>query len=268
MGKRTSIDHQKWWQSIKDHKYIRFSLFIIIGLITYGIMVTNVIPETLEVQPGSVSDRDIRSPITIEHKAETDHLKKEAYESIEPIFTMQNLYAQNQVARINEIFQTIRQTKRLVEEREEEIAQLKAAMEEQQDEETDTDSENENETIIEFPEEISIDDQVSMVREGITGQTNEEVSRETIETLLKATEEDLLMAKDTITSAVMDVMSKQISPDELEDAKGDVQQKVILPTVDPSLYRSMIELAKISITPNYIYDEVATEEARAEAMEW
>lgn len=66
MGKRAPIDQQKWWKKMKDHPYIRLSLFIGLGIVMYILMVSNIIPENLNVSLGSFAERDIRSPITIE----------------------------------------------------------------------------------------------------------------------------------------------------------------------------------------------------------
>ncbi|MDQ0254358.1 putative nucleotidyltransferase with HDIG domain [Evansella vedderi] len=263
MGKRTSIDHQKWWQSIKDHKYIRFALFILIGIITYSLMVTNIIPETLEVSQGTVSDQDIRSPITIENKNETERLRQQAYESVESIYSTKNHYAQNQVERINYIFDTIIHVRKEAQERREEIKQMEAALENEEGKEND----QAEEEPIEIPEEITIQQQVEMVKEIISEQITDEISNDTLQTLLESSEDDLVLAKETTTSAINDVMSEDIHQDEVEEARNSAERKVINSTVDPGLYRSMIELARFGITANYLFDEAATEQARGEAME-
>ncbi|ADU29866.1 HD family phosphohydrolase [Evansella cellulosilytica] len=262
MGKRKPIDHQQWWQKIKDHRSIRFSLFILVGVITYALTVNNVIPETLEVSHGSVAEQDIRSPITIENKQETERLKQQAYESIEPIYSIKSMYAQNQVERINDIFYTIMQVQTEAREREEEIASIEAKIES-----LDEDEDAEELEDLVAPEEISIRDQLERVRNIINQQTSEDLSDETIETLLKASEEDLEIAQETTASVIHDVMAEEVHIDQVEEAKNEAERKVLISTVDPGLFRSMIELARFGITANYLLDEVATEEARQTAVD-
>ncbi|MFA9558776.1 HD family phosphohydrolase [Evansella sp. AB-rgal1] len=263
MGKRPSIDYQNWWQNIKHHRYIRFFLFVLIGVITYGLLVTNVIPETLEVEPGSISDQDIRSPITIEHKTETERLKQLAYESIGPIYTKKTQYVENQIARINEIFQTIRQVQREVSERIDEIEALEAELELIAEEDVVDSSITEED----IPNEITLEEQVERVRSIIARQTREEISDETLITLLQASPENLEAAQETTASAIYDAMNEEINMDRTEEAKNEAERKVVNSAVDSSLFRSMIELVRFGIVANYMLDDAATEEARNNAVD-
>src|SRR5690554_690384 len=206
MGKRSSIDNHRWWQNIKNHRFIRFVLFLLIGVATYSLMLSNVIPKTLEIEVGYLAEEDIRSTITIENKEETERLRQEAYESINPIFTMKTRFAQNQVERVNDIYNTIRQVKREARDREREILEIEeeiAKLEETRslqnelndsnDENADsnqTSNNNDDVIIPEIPDRITIDEQIQKVRSIITEATTGEISDETIKTLLMATDDD------------------------------------------------------------------------------
>ncbi|SDY51968.1 hypothetical protein SAMN05421736_102163 [Evansella caseinilytica] len=259
MGKRKSIDHQKWWQKIKDHRYIRFALFVVTGMITYLLMVSNVTPETIEIETGTIADQDIRSPITIENKAMTERLKDEAYESVGPVYTTRSHYATNQIERINQIFDTIRQVQREAKERKDEISDL-------EEEQGDAEDEEASSSDVEI-EELTLEEQLERVRNIIADQTSEDISDETLLTLLETPASDLELAQETTTNAIYDVMSEDIHVDDVEDAKNQAERKVIISTVDPGLYRAMIELARFGITANYLLDEAATEEARQANVE-
>ncbi|MDG5786549.1 HD family phosphohydrolase [Evansella sp. AB-P1] len=271
MGKRPSIEHQKWWQNIKDHRYIRFILFVLIGVFTYGIMVSNVIPETVEIDTGTISEQDIRSPITIENKAETERLRQNAYESIEPVYSKNSRYAQNQIERINDIFNTIKQVQREALDREVEIEIIERQLEESElnEEENNNENNNEENTVLnlEIPEEITIEEQLERVRDIITPQTIEQISDETIITLLESSRDNIEIAQETTTNAVHDVMSEEIQMDDVEEARNEAERKVLITTFDSSLNRSMIEIARFGITANYLLDDEATEEARHDAVE-
>lgn len=260
MGKRSSIEHQKWWQKLKNHRYIRIFLFIILGLVTYALMFSNVIPDTLEVEMGGVADQDIRSPLTIENKQETERLRQDAYDSVEPVYSSNPRYAQNQIERINEIFTTVKHVQTEAKEREEEIEEIEEEAEYADEEQAD-------DILEDIPEEITLDDQLEKVRQIITEQTSEDLSEDTLVTLLESTEDELEIAQETTTNAIHDVMSDDIHIDEVEEAKNSAERKVLIPTVDPKLYRSMIELARFGITANYLLDEEATEDARQDAVD-
>ncbi|UCZ54501.1 HD family phosphohydrolase [Bacillus shivajii] len=261
MGKHSSIEHQKWWKKLKDHPYIRIFLFVILGLVTYALMFSNVSPKTLEAEVGIVSEQDIRSPITIENKQETERLQQEAYDSVEPVYSTKDRYVQNQIERIKDIFNSISQVKTEASEREEEITELEDAAENEDDEV------KVEELLDSVPDEFAIEDQVLKVRESVTQQMSEELSNETLRALLQASREELELAENTITSAIHDVMSDEIHIDEVEEAKNKAARMVFISTVDPKLYRSMDEIARLGVTANYLLDERATEQERQEAVD-
>lgn len=277
MGKRSSIDNQKWWKKIKNHRFIRIALFIFIGVVTFALMVSNVKPKTFEIEVGALAEEDIRSPITIENKEETERLRQEAYESVSPIYTTKTRYAQNQVERVNDIYNTIREVKREAMEREKEIDEIEAeiaVMEAEENSEAEENHRNEGNNednnekeIPEIPEEITLDEQLEKVRSIIADETSEEITDETILTLLQASLEDLENAKEATANAIYEVMSENISVDEVDEAKNKAERKVIASSVNPSLYRSMIELVRFGVTANYLIDEEATEDARQSAVE-
>nr|WP_246593770.1 HD family phosphohydrolase [Evansella tamaricis] len=263
---------------MKNHRYIRIFLFVVLGIITYSLTVTNVIPETLEIDPGTVAEQDIRSPITIENKEETDRLKQDAYESVEPIYSTKTRYAQNQIERINDIFQTIKQVQREAREREEEITaierEIELLLERAEEEEEQVMEEEDTEELIEtltasIPLPITIDEQLEKVRNIIHEHTAQDLSDETLVTLIQTSEEDLEIAQETTTSAIYAVMSDDIQVDEVEEARTRAERLVINSTDDPSLHRAraMIEMARFGIIANYLLDEEATEEAREQAVE-
>ncbi|WP_088035767.1 HD family phosphohydrolase [Evansella clarkii] len=264
MGKRSSIDHQQWWQNLKNHRYIRFFLFILLGVITYALMVSNVVPETLQAEVGTTADQDIRSPLTIEYRSETERLQQEAYESVSPIYTTKNRYTENQIERINDIFNTVQTVRREAREREREIADF-----EEETAEIEEENENGNNAGLQEdpPEEITTEEQVERIRTIFSEQLSEGLSDDTLIALLEASEEDLELAQETTANAIHEVMSNEIHIDEVEEARNQAERRVLISTIDPGLYRSMIEIARLGVTANYLLDEEATEEAREAAVE-
>ncbi|UTR14377.1 HD family phosphohydrolase [Salipaludibacillus sp. LMS25] len=251
MAKRSSIDHQTWWKNLKNHRYLRIFIFVFLGIFTYGMLVSNVIPETLEVDQGTVSDQDIRSPLTIENKLETERLQQEASEAVEPVYSKKTRYAQNQLERIQDIFHSVEQVQNQIDEKMTEI-------------EEKTTNSNEDDMAL---EEISDSEQLDLLEELLPAETIEQVSDDAFLTLLETTDENLETAQETTTSAVYDVMEEEIPMDEVDDAKERVESKVAIATVSPDLLEAMIEISRFGITANYMMDEDATQEARESAIE-
>ncbi|WP_078552780.1 HD family phosphohydrolase [Bacillus alkalicellulosilyticus] len=246
MKKRTPIDQSKWWRKIKDHRYIRNILFLILALFLYGVMIDNVIPEKLDIQMSTVAEVDIRSPITVENKAATDMKRKEVIEAIRPVYVQKKEYAQLQVEKINDIFELINQVNEEYETNEEEVLEEEAIVEE---------------------DEVNLEEKLEYVQSVISYGTSNDLSDETILTLLQANDIQLQMARETTMNAVYEIMIQRIPINELSAAKQSVEDKIIISTVSNRLHDAMIELAKFAIIPNYIYDDKATERLQEEAAE-
>ncbi|WP_209123010.1 HD family phosphohydrolase [Alkalihalobacillus sp. BA299] len=243
MSKRSPIDQMTWWKRIKDHRYLRGVLFIILAIFLYAAMLDNVIPEKIEVRMSQVAEQDIRSPITVENKIATEQYRKEVLESVQPVYVLKKEYAQMQVEKVNDIFDLIH----LVNEE-----MRKTELEAAEGQET---------------EKISLEDRLKYVQEVISSGTTNDLSDETVRTLLLSTSNQLQVARETTTNAVHSVMSERIAINDLEQAKQSVKEKIVISTVSNRLHDAMIETAQFAIIPNYIYDDKATERLQQEAVE-
>lgn len=239
MKRQSPIDQMKWWNRVKEHRNIRIVLFIILGIIMYFSMVGNVIPEKLNIKMSQIAETDIRSPIAIENKAETDQKRKEALDSVQPVFVQKKEYAHLQVEKVNDIFNLIAQVNN----------ELPTA-------------EGEDEA-----KEPTIEEKLEYVKEIISSDSSDELSDETLLTLLKASETQLQMAREATANAVHDVMNQKIAIGDLKAAKEEVKSKIVISTVSTQLHDAMIELAQFAIIPNYIYDDKATEQLQQQAVE-
>ncbi|WP_100372392.1 HD family phosphohydrolase [Bacillus sp. FJAT-45037] len=242
MRKRFSIDHIPWWKRIRDHRYIRTILFIILALFLYVSMLGNIIPETLDVRLSQIADRDIRSPITTENRIETEEKRSEAIDAINPVYELKRDYAQNQVVKVNDIFELIRR-----------VAFDEEGIVEEEVEEADGEEEN--------------DEQLAYIQEVLSSGTSNDLSDETILTLMNSNASQLRIAQEATANAVHEAMSRQISIQNLNDIKQSVDEQFAISTVSKRLLEAMIEIAQFAIIPNYIYDLEGTERLRQEASD-
>lgn len=241
--KRLSIDRVKWWDRIRDHPYIRNALFIVIGIFLYVLMLGNVIPETVEIRLSQIADQDIRSPLTVEDKQATIERRNEAMDAIGPVYELKREYAQNQVIKVNDIFELV----------------IKVRADEEVMEEAETEEE-----IEEMSDEERLAMQLDLVKEELYDGTNN-ISEETLLSLLQATDHQLNIAREATANAVYEVMSEQVRMRDLTEAKEEVQSQLVVSMVNSELAEAMIEIAQFAIVPNYIYDAEATERLRQEA---
>lgn len=261
MSKRSPIDQQKWWKKIRDHRYNRMIIFTVLALVTYGMLFSNVVPDHLDIEPGVISEQDIRSPLTIEHKPETDRLIEEAVDDVEPVYAMKPRYAQNQIERIQDLFQRVQSV------REESMDAFESEQIEQSNEENNDQTEVNAPSVQEEvnPAELDQNDMLLNLREQLSQEMNDQLTDETLITLLTAPEDQLQLARETSTSAVHDVMSDEIKMDEVETARNEAED-IVRNTPGGVVIRSAItDIVRYGVTANYMIDEEATREAREQA---
>ncbi|WP_332690916.1 HD family phosphohydrolase [Halalkalibacter lacteus] len=242
MKRRSPIDQQKWWKGVRDHQYIRGFLFLIIGLFLYGLLLGNAIPDTLDVSLSQIADQDIRSPLTVEHKTATEERRSAAVDEIGPVYELKREYAQNQVKKVEDIFDLVNQVRNGEQDLGEDLE----------------DNVSDGERLYQ---------QVEFVKEVLSPRTSNDISDQTLTTFLEASESQLQIARETTTNAVHEIMSERISIRDLADVKQEVSDQIAISTVSNRLLEGIIEVAQFAIIPNYIYDATATEQARQEAAE-
>lgn len=251
MANRSSIDHHSWWNKIKNHRYIRFILFFLLGLITFGLLVTNVMPDDIEIESGAISAQDIRSPVTIENIKETERVQQQAADNVEPVYSLKSRYADNQVERINDVYQTVRLVLLEVRDQRGEIMNI-----------GDTEAAEESEQ-----EVWSMEEQVEELRSRISPEIGERISEESLVTFLNASSEELQAAQETTAAAVYDVMMEEVGVGEVQDARNEVESIIREASLRNALIDAMAELARRAITANYMIDDEATQEAREAAAD-
>lgn len=63
-------------------------IFLILGLILFGEMYSNIKPEKLDLTLFSVAEQTIRSPITVEDKQSTEKKRKEALDQVKDVYIL------------------------------------------------------------------------------------------------------------------------------------------------------------------------------------
>ncbi len=260
MGKRVPIDQQRWWKKLKDHRYLRVSLFFTLGLIMYLAMLSNVLPNTIDVSLGSVAKEDIRAPITIENKTATNDKKQLAAEAVGPQFTNKKDFEEKQVKKIEKIFDLVNLINDEAEQTyQEALNQVK---------QSEFKSDEERAAKLNEVNPVSIESRLEQLRSIISNQTSDNLSDETLLTFLESDKAESIIAKEMTLEAVRTVMSEEIRLNDVDKAKDLVAKKIVPSSVSShKLYQAMIETARFAITANYIYDSEATERAKQAAMD-
>ncbi len=91
-------------RKLLDITFFRILFFLIIGIVLYAAMFTNVKPEKMDISLFSVAQKTIRSPATVEDKQSTEKKRKDALDQVQDVYALKKEYTQNRVDLITSIF--------------------------------------------------------------------------------------------------------------------------------------------------------------------
>lgn len=233
-------------------KIFRVLLFLLIGIVMYTAMYSNVKPEKLNLELFSVAEQTIRSPITIEDKESTEASRRDAVEQVKDVYNVKLEYTQNRVDLITSIFGSVFEVN---DEAEEKVNQMKKDAEGTEDENAAT------------PSEPTIEGKLATLKTKLTENETKSLADKVFIPLLQAPKEELLIAKDLTVTAINNVMKNRIPADEVENAKKRVEEELKYTSLNGSLRDAVIEIGRYAIVQNEFYDPEATEFLRQQAMD-
>ena len=223
--------------------FLQFLLFVILALLSYFLMFSNVKPEKIDVEPLQVAEMTIRSPKTVIDEEKTEEERQEILKQVADVYTIKKEYAQNRADLAASIFDAATAVKK----------ELKVAED------------------VEETNFISVEEQeknaVSLLREQLTDEVNKEFSDEVYIALLNADEETLNKVKGYTVTSIKLVMSDKISAAEVENAKGQVEDDLNLKSIPSNIKEAAIEIARYAVIQNYFYNATKTEEQKEKALE-
>jgi len=242
-----------FFHNLMKSKLFHWVLFALMGAVLFISLYTNVKPEKLNIQKFQVADQTIRSPITVIDQDSTEKKREAAVSQVQDVFILKREYAENRVDLVTSIFQSAIEVK-------DDIEKERRAFEERQNQ---LDSETEKE---EF-KEPSLNDQLTSLKEKLTEDVIRDLSDVSLTALLKASEQELSIARDIAVTAINQVMNTRIPADEVERAKRRVEEEIKYTSLKSELKSATIELARFAVIQNEFYDPNATEELRKQTYE-
>jgi len=234
--------------------FFRVLLFIFLGVVMYLAMFSNVKPEKLDLTLFSIAEQTIRSPVTVEDRSSTEKKKKDAADQVQDVYIVKKEIAQNRVDLITSIFDSATEVNDEIQVEQEE--KKKAAI-------NYSDVENERPIIT----EPSSAEKLSRMKSKLTKDVTEEISSQTLTTLIQASKSELSIAKDLTVTAINNVMSKRIPADQVENAKKRLEEELKFASLNTNLKQAAIELGRYAIYQNEFYDPGSTDERRQQAVE-
>jgi len=225
-------------------RLFRVLLFLILGIVMFLSMYSNVKPEKLNLNLFSIAGQTIRSPITVEDKTNTERKRQEAVDQVQDVYTVKKEYTQNQVDLITSIFDSVTEVN-------------------SEKEEAPADEENE---AGKTPAQL-LDEKLTSVKAMLTPEVTDAISNQSFTAMLHASPDDLSIARDLTVTAVNNVMTNRIPADGVENAKKRVEEELKYTSLNSGLKAAIIELGRYAIIQNEYYDPRATEDLRQQASD-
>ncbi|MGM9924818.1 MAG: HD family phosphohydrolase [Bacillus sp. (in: firmicutes)] len=227
------------------HTFFQVFLFVLLALISYSVMFSNVKPEKINVELLKVADQTLRAPKTVEDVEKTNEEKQEALKQVDDVYTLKKEYEENRVDLISSIFDSAAEVNK------------EAASGNQSGTGGGTSQE----------EAKLLNEKVALLKKKLTGDVNKDLTDDVYKALLSASDSDLKIAKDTTVTAINSVMKNKVPANEVENAKKAAEEEVKYISMPSDLKRAAVTLARYAITQNYFYDPQKTEEQRQIAVE-
>lgn len=242
---------QKYVQNIKkliNVPFFKILFFLMVGIILYGAMYSNVKPEKLDLKLFSIAEKTVRSPITIEDKESTERKRKETVDQVQDVYTLKKEYTQNRVDLISSIFQSV------IEVNEGKMYES-GDNKEKEGKKTATDI------------EPSLNEKLHQLKGVLPENVTKEIPDSVFTAMLQSSKDELAIMKDLTLTAINNVMGMRIPADEVENAKKRVEEELKFTSLNKELKNAAIVLGRFAIIQNEFYDSTATEELRQQAIE-
>ncbi|PLR85903.1 hypothetical protein CVD25_04075 [Bacillus canaveralius] len=240
-------------RNLLDVTFFKVLLFVSIGIILFAVMYSNVKPEKLNLTLFSVAEQTIRSPITLEDRANTERKRTEASEQVQDVYTMKKEYTENRVDLISSIFDSVSEV-------EEEIKMEQDQLQKQ----AQTNADGTGTAPATAP---TVADKLPMLKDKLTENVTKDIPDPVFNSLLQTGKDELSIAKDLTVTAINHVMNERIPADQVENAKKRLEEELKYTSLSANMKDAAIALGRYAVVQNEFYDPVATEELREQAKE-
>lgn len=237
-------------RGLLDLRIFRVLLFLVLGLVLYASMFSNVKPEKMDLRLFSIANQTVRSPVTISDKESTEKKREEAEDSVQDVYYMKKETNENRVDLITSIFDAATEVKKELQD------QVNAS------EGTSQGQESENSGGAPSDNEV-----VDKMKGKLTEEVTRSISDSVLLALVSSSKEELSVAKDVTITAINTVMNRRIPADEVENSKRLVEEELKLTSMSSQLKAAVIELGRYAVVQNEFFDLEATQELREQAKE-
>ncbi|WP_349407871.1 HD family phosphohydrolase [Pseudalkalibacillus sp. SCS-8] len=244
MSPKLIKDMKSKWNRIENSKISRILLYAALAFVLFISMLSNVIPEHVDLELNATAEEDIQSPIRIQNERETLARQAAAAAAVEDIYNFDTEKRLDQVVQMQELFSSI------------EKFQAENARSKDDEEAADPDE-----------EQARLKKQITELKAGLPGFIASDLTDNALRTFLQAKSSDVAFAKELATNTINKVMEQPITVDKINDVKEEVDPHILKSAKLPDhLKPALISITSSAITSNYTFDAEMTKKRKDEVV--
>lgn len=241
---------KNFFQKVEKWLGNRTSLFLIVvavfiqSIFFFFISLNNVYTETYDLQRFATANTTIRSPVTIENEVETERKTREAVQQIGDRYSISEQVNNERIGYSEELFDAV------------------LSLNDESNKTKDKDKQVKEGESEEEAAELSTEEKIDRLRQVLSEEIVLEASADSFRTLINQPREEIEKAKKLFIASVKEVMEEGVRTENLQSARGIVEDEIKYSELDPVLKDALIEFANFIVTENSFFDLEATNEAR------
>ncbi|KPL58607.1 HD family phosphohydrolase [Rossellomorea vietnamensis] len=228
-------------RSFLSYRLFTNLLFVLLGIIVFGVLYGNVTPKTLDIHLYEDAPTTIRAPKKFVDEEATAKKKEEAKAEVASVYTPKEGAIDNSTSLIHSLLESVNEVK----------------------------SENPQaggEEDLKPPSTPDLNEQLKLLKAKLPKDKNNNVtnslSDDVLKTLLEASEDDLSRVETIVSTQIKIIMENGVKEEELNEAKLNLEQRITNYSFKGDLSTAAVKLGKVAIEPTLYYDAEKTDELK------
>ncbi|MEI2665502.1 HD family phosphohydrolase [Rossellomorea sp. LJF3] len=229
-------------RSFLSYRLFTNLLFVLLGIIVFGVLYGNVTPKTLDIHLYEDAPTTIRAPKKFVDKEATAKKKEEAKAEVASVYTPKEGAIDNSTSLIHSLLESVYEVK------------------------DESKQQAEDEENLKPPASTDTTEQLKLLKAKLPKDKNNNVtnslSDDVLITLLEASEDDLSRVETIVTTQMKIIMENGVKEEELNEAKLNLEQRITNYSFKGDLSTAAVKLGKVAIEPTLYYDAEKTDELK------
>jgi cyclic-di-AMP phosphodiesterase PgpH len=229
-------------RSFLSYRLFTNLLFVLLGIIVFGVLFGNVKPKTLDINLYEEAPTTIRAPKKFVDDEATEKKKEEAKAEVANVYTTKEGAVDNSISLLRSLIESVNEVKK------ESSAQA--------GEEDD----------LKPSQNTDINDQLKLLKAKLPKDKNNNItnslSDDVLKILLVASEDDLSRLETIVSTQMKIIMENGVKEEELNEAKLNLEQRITNYSFEGDLSTAAVKLGKVALEPTLYYDAQKTDELK------